>query len=107
MESLLRKFRSENDRLLEYAHHLLSVFSSDRNTSDKNGQPLIEPLSDRELELLALLAEGLTNQQIADKLYLSKNTVKVHIRNIYQKLGVSSRVQAVHQGRLYELLPED
>jgi LuxR family maltose regulon positive regulatory protein len=58
-------------------------------------QPLIEPLSERELEVLALIADGLKNQEIADNLTVALSTVKTHINNIYGKLGVSSRVQAV------------
>lgn len=59
----------------------------------------IEPLSDRELEVLQLIAEGLTNQEIATRLFLALNTVKVHTRNIYSKLGVNSRIQAVARAR--------
>ena len=60
---------------------------------------LIEPLSPRELEVLQLVAEGLTNQQIADRLYLSRHTVKVHTRNIYAKLDAHHRAQAVARAR--------
>ena len=63
------------------------------------GIGLAEPLSARELEVLDLIAAGLTNQQIAARLYVSLHTVKSHARNIYAKLGVSSRTQAVAKGR--------
>ena len=67
-------------------------------------QPLIEPLSDRELEVLQLLTEGLTNQQIADKLFVVIGTVKKHTSNIYGKLGVSNRTQAIARARELNLL---
>ena len=66
---------------------------------------LAEPLSARELEVLPLIAEGLSNQEIAARLYLSLHTVKAHARNIYAKLGVNSRTQAVARGRALGLLP--
>ena len=68
---------------------------------------LAEPLSARELEVLPLIAEGLTNQEIAARLYLSLHTVKAHARNIYAKLGVSSRTQAVARARALGLLSPD
>ena len=67
-------------------------------------KPLIEPLSKRELEVVKLLAQGLSNAQIAQKLYLSAGTVKVHTRNIYGKLGVNSRTQAIAQARQLNLI---
>ncbi len=61
-----------------------------------------EPLSDRELEIVALVAEGLTNREIAQRVYLSPNTVKVHLRNVFVKTGVASRTElsilAVREG---------
>jgi len=65
---------------------------------------LIEPLSARELQILQLIADGATNQEIANELVVAVNTVKKHISNIFGKLGVSNRVQAVSQARLLGLL---
>ncbi len=62
-------------------------------------QPLIEPLSDRELEVLQNLATGMSNQAIADQLFVSLAAVKWHARNIYGKLEVSNRTQAVARAR--------
>ena len=67
-------------------------------------QPLMEPLSERELEVLQLLSEGLTNQQIAKKLFIVTGTVKKHTSTIYGKLGVSNRTQAVARARELNLL---
>ncbi|RPI54913.1 MAG: LuxR family transcriptional regulator, partial [Chloroflexi bacterium] len=64
----------------------------------------VEPLSERELEVLQLIAEGLTNQEIASKLFLSLNTVKVHTRNIYSKLGAHHRAEAVARARAVGIL---
>jgi LuxR family maltose regulon positive regulatory protein len=66
----------------------------------------VEPLSAREREVLQLIAEGLTNQDVAARLYLSLHTVKVHARNIYAKLGVTSRTQAVAKGKALGILPQ-
>lgn len=65
---------------------------------------LLEPLSDREREVLELIADGLSNRDIAERLVLSVGTVKVHTRNIYGKLHVNSRTQAIAQATRYNLL---
>jgi DNA-binding NarL/FixJ family response regulator len=60
------------------------------------GDPLLDALSARQVEVLALLAQGLANEAIAERLFISRNTVKFHVAAIYQRLGVRNRVQAVH-----------
>jgi LuxR family maltose regulon positive regulatory protein len=64
----------------------------------------MEPLSEREIEVLQLIAQGLTNQEVADRLYLSLHTVKTHACNIYAKLGVKNRTKAVAKGRRLGIL---
>jgi len=61
-------------------------------------------LTPREFEILQLIAAGLSNKAIQEHLTLSKNTVRTHIKNLYAKLGVSSRTQAVRQARESGLL---
>jgi ATP/maltotriose-dependent transcriptional regulator MalT len=65
---------------------------------------MVEPLSERECEVLHLLAEGLSNNQIAGRLYLTVRTVKFHTGNIYRKLGVTRRTEAIAQARTLGLL---
>ncbi len=65
---------------------------------------LIEPVSNRELEVLRLIAEGLSNQEIAEELVISVHTVKRHAFNLYSKLGVKRRTQAIMLARSLALL---
>ncbi len=65
---------------------------------------LIDPLTNRELEVLQLIADGLTNQKIADKLFISRGTVKYYSSHIYSKLQVSNRTQAVARARKLGIL---
>lgn len=88
----------------EEAHHLLTAFGSDGKQESTLVQPLIEPLTERELEVLSYLATGMTNQAIADQLYVSLAAVKWHARNVYGKLEVKNRTQAVARGRTLNLL---
>ena len=66
--------------------------------------PLLEPLTDREIEVIRLLALGLHNSEIAATLYVSNNTVKTHLAHAYGKLGVQSRTQAVARSAALGLL---
>jgi non-specific serine/threonine protein kinase len=74
------------------------------NVLTSQPQPLIVPLSTREQEVLHLIAGGLSNAEIAQKLFLTVGTVKVHTRSIYGKLDVNSRTQAVAQAQKLRLL---
>lgn len=88
----------------DYVRRLLSAFAS--VAMRQFPQPrLVDRLSEREIEVMQCIAEGLTNQEIADRLYLSLYTVKVHARNIYGKLGVNSRTLAIAKARELGLLP--
>ena len=74
-------------------------------TEDRDRAPqLLEPLTQREEEVLRLIAAGRSNPEIAELLYLSLNTVKWHAKNLYGKLGVSSRVEAVTRAQELDLL---
>jgi len=95
----------------DYIQRLLLAFPVQESEKAGSTQPhgtaseLIEPLSERELEILQLIAGGLSNQEIGSQLYLSLNTVKAHTRNIYGKLGVNSRTQAAARARALGILP--
>ncbi len=62
-------------------------------------------ISDREVEVLDLLAEGHSNQEIGERLFVSTNTVKTHLKNLYGKLEVSRRTQAVQKAKQLRLIP--
>jgi LuxR family transcriptional regulator, maltose regulon positive regulatory protein len=87
-----------------YPAKLLSMLSTGPTPDQPPAQSLVEPLSLREIEVLKLIASGCSNQEIAAQLVLSEKTVKRHISNIYGKLGVKTRTQAVASGRELKLL---
>ncbi len=85
-----------------YVRHLLTAFgSAEDRTPVKQG--LIEPLSERELEVLRLLATGLNGPEIARELVVSLNTMRTHTKNIYSKLGVNDRRAAVRRAKELDL----
>jgi LuxR family maltose regulon positive regulatory protein len=115
LEAQRAKRKAQNDPLQPYCNLLLSALHqpADAQAGGMDGmlrsiaQPLErfqEPLSERERQVLSLIAAGLSNQELAARLYLSLHTVKVHTRNIYGKLGVTSRTQAVARGRALGIL---
>ena len=111
--------------LPDYTARLLAVFAAeepphavatDLATSDLSSvvlptpppaQPLIEPLSERELEVLHLVAQGLSNREISERLFLALSSVKGHNRNIFAKLQVQRRTEAVARARSLGLLSPD
>ena len=90
---------SQPANLPTYISQLLTAFqSSERKYPVSTLQAsLVDPLSERELEVLQYIAAGCTNRQIADQLFVAQSTVKTHINNIYSKLGVSDRAEAISQ----------
>jgi LuxR family maltose regulon positive regulatory protein len=117
-EGYVRTFVDKGERMAEllrqaatvgtaqaYARRLLGAFSRLPAPHRPLVQPLVEPLSERELEVAALLADGLTYQEIARALFISLNTVKTHLKNVYGKLGVHGRQEAVAKARALDLLP--
>jgi len=98
----------ENDITNDAVEHSLAAFREDEQAvvpqaadqplrPSTPSQPLVEPLTNRELDVLELLAQRLSNKEIADKLFISTTTVKSHIQNIYGKLNVSKRREAVEK----------
>jgi ATP/maltotriose-dependent transcriptional regulator MalT len=93
----------------DYTGKLLAVFEAEEQKSeDKSSLPpaqsLIEPLSQRELEVLQLIAQGLSNREMSERLFLALDTVKGHNRNIFDKLQVQRRTEAVARARELGLL---
>lgn len=89
-----------------YSTRLLAAFAAEPppQAVGARSQPLIEPLSERELEVLRLIAEGLSNQEIGARLFLALDTVKGHNRRIFDKLQVQRRTEAVARARALGLV---
>jgi LuxR family maltose regulon positive regulatory protein len=104
MKELLSKLG--NGYRKEYAKKISSVITQPQNIhpSSFNPHPLIEPLSERELEVLRLIAQGLSNQEIARSLFVALSTVKGHNLRIFAKLQAKSRTEAVARARELGLL---
>jgi len=90
--------------LLNLLHLNQPASAGDVKASAPTTPDMVEPLSNRELEVLRLIDAGLSNQQIAEQLSVAASTVKTHINNIYGKLGVETRVQALNRARELGLL---
>lgn len=105
--------------LRDYVTHLLTQFDAEpdvpTSTQEKifpagsplpdSGQTLVEPLTERELEVLHLISLGKTNREIAQQLIIAPGTVKAHTASIYRKLDVSNRTEAVSHARQLGILP--
>ena len=121
MQLLLAQWlaHTSSNPLRDYAIRLLSQFDAEPHTimaaqekasptgdpSASSGQALVEPLSQRELQVLHLMALGRTNQEIARQLIVAPGTVKAHTASIYRKLDVTNRTEAVARARQFGLLP--
>ena len=93
----------------DYCGQLLAVFEGEGQkvkieSHPPPAQPLTDPLTKRELEILRLITAGLKNKEIAEQLVISLNTVLYHIKNIYSKLGVNKRTQAIAKAKESHLI---
>lgn len=83
-----------------FIEELLRSSGTDLSRSQTSGRSgLLEPLTDRETKILMLLANGVSNKEMAGRLFVSENTIKFHLKHIYSKLAVASRLQAVASAR--------
>jgi len=89
----------ESLRLLSYTDKLLTSFSQSVVVGQANSETIPEPLSERELDILRLIATGRTNQEIAEILVIAVSTVKSHINSLYGKVGARNRVEAIALAR--------
>jgi LuxR family maltose regulon positive regulatory protein len=94
----------------EYVGRLLAAFrpaqveAARQTTLPAGAAPLVEPLVERELQVLRLIAAGLTNREIGEELFIATSTVKWHVNNLYGKLEVHNRTQAVARARELQLI---
>lgn len=88
----------------DYVGEILAAIGAAPGAMPSDASPLVEPLSEREIEVLRLVAAGLTNREIAQKLIISLGTAKTHTHNLYGKLGVRNRAQAVARARELNLI---
>ena len=91
--------------LLDYVRRLLAAFGSPQPSVEPSPEPpLLASLTARERKVLALIASGLSNQEIAARLFVEVSTVKSYANSIFRKLGVQSRTQAVAEARALHLI---
>lgn len=103
IELILAEFRAESAIIIPQTASYKAAF--DRPSTNQPND--IDCLSKRESETLALLGQGLSNKEIASELFLSTETVKKHLYNIYQKLHVNNRVSALSKAKVQGLLPSE
>ena len=103
MARLLRRMLARSSRP-NHVRRLLEALGEPVKIEPRIASKLIDALSQRELEVLRLITDGATNQEIADELVLTVNTVKRHISNIFRKLAVSNRAQAIARARQLDIL---
>jgi two-component system nitrate/nitrite response regulator NarL len=89
------------------ASKVLSEFSQQQDAGEKSSSDLVEPLTDREKEVLRHVAEGLSNKEIAEIMYIGEGTVKKYLGNVLDKLHLNNRVQAAVYATQQGLLEED
>ena len=105
MVHLLRRAANRGIAPIYVGQLLVAWGTKAKDQSAIDMSSLVEPLSNREIEVLELLAEGFSNSEIGQRLFISLPTVKSHTRNIYGKLDVHNRKEAVVRARTLGILP--
>jgi LuxR family maltose regulon positive regulatory protein len=100
----LAKQRLEQEAAQIQLVEILAALGQTVELAAPAAQPLIEPLTDREFEVLQLIANGASNRDIGQELVISVHTVKKHVSNIFGKLGVNSRTEALARAQELELI---
>ena len=104
VEALLAAARGESVLQPSVAARVVARFAGMPDDAAPRPQPLVVPLSERELEVLRLLGDGCSNREIATSLFLAEGTVKNHVTNVLAKLGARDRTQAALRGRALGLV---
>ncbi|SDL52479.1 two component transcriptional regulator, LuxR family [Geodermatophilus siccatus] len=104
VEAVLSAARGESVLQPSVAAKVVARFAQLDDAPRSRPQPLVVPLSDRELDVLRLLADGRSNREIATALFLAEGTVKNHVTNVLGKLGARDRTQAALRARALDLL---
>ena len=104
VEAVLSAARGESVLQPSVAAKVVARFAQLDDAPRSRPQPLVVPLSDRELDVLRLLADGCSNREIATALFLAEGTVKNHVTNVLGKLGARDRTQAALRARALDLL---
>jgi DNA-binding NarL/FixJ family response regulator len=104
VEAVLSAARGESVLQPSVAAKVVARFAQLDDAPRSRPQPLVVPLSDRELDVLRLLADGRSNREIATALFLAEGTVKNHVTNVLAKLGARDRTQAALRARALDLL---
>ena len=99
-QSLMGRAEADAQAMRQYVERLLEASGTDLGSRRRAAaEAPLEPLTDRETEMLVRLANGASNKVMARESFVSENTIKFHLKNIYAKLGVTSRLQAIAAAR--------
>ena len=98
LDALRRRLAADSNLVIVDRAELAEAVISLPSARERSDEPLVESLTTREHDVLALVADGLSNREVAHELSISEHTVKFHLASIFGKLGVSTRTEAAQRG---------